>query len=182
LHGTLGEVYLRQRGCVLPPCDSDLRYLAPDDRHPPTLCARLTDVESAKPISLHFTKLAADGRGKAGSDKDKTFLRGHRKARGVVRLWPNECVTVGVGVAEGIETALAAAWGFAPIWSALDAGNLAALPVLAGIEALMIFADHDEVGLRAAHACAERWREVAAVTIVRPEAPGTDIADTVVTT
>src|SRR5262245_53970879 len=37
LRGTLGQTYLEHRGCVLPPRDSDLRYLPGVDRYPPSL-------------------------------------------------------------------------------------------------------------------------------------------------
>ena len=72
----------------------------------------------------------------------------------MVRLWPDEEVTSGLCVAEGVETALTAARGFGLAWACLDAANLAALPVLPGVEALTIVADHDEAGIRAADACA----------------------------
>ena len=60
-------------------------------------------------------------------------------------------------MAEGIESALSLAWAFVPVWAAVDAGNLAALPVLAGIEALTIAADADPAGQAAAQTCATRW-------------------------
>jgi putative DNA primase/helicase len=179
LRGTLGETYLLSRNCMLPPRDSHLRYLPPDGNYPPSLCAAITDAVTARPISLHFTRLASDGTGKAGTDKDKLMLKGHRKAGGVVRLWPDDAVASGLGIAEGIETALCAAHGFTPMWSVIDAGNLAKLPVLPGIEALTIFADHDDAGLRAAEECADRWGAAAEVTIVKPETPGCDLADVV---
>src|SRR5689334_11627984 len=46
LAGTLGQSYLKRRGCVIPPVDGDLRFLAGSDLYPPTLCARITDAES----------------------------------------------------------------------------------------------------------------------------------------
>ena len=100
LRGTLGQTYLEHRGCILPPADSDLRYLEPTGRHPQSLCARVTDAVTNKPLTLHFTRLAADGVGKAGSDCDKMLLGGHKKKGGVVRLWPDECVTHGLAVAD----------------------------------------------------------------------------------
>ena len=60
------------------------------------------------------------------------------------------------GVAEGIESALSLAWAFVPVWACIDAGNLAALPVLDGIEALTIAADNDPAGQAAAQTCATR--------------------------
>jgi hypothetical protein len=109
------------------------------------------------------------------------LLKGHRKSGGVIRLWPDESVTSSLSIAEGIETALCAAHGATPIWSCIDAGNMARLPVLAGIYSLIIFADYDEAGLRAANACASRWAAGAEVTLVQPATPGTDMADVVAT-
>ena len=180
VRGTIAETYLRHRGCALPPADSDLRYLAPTDKHPPTLCARVSDVRTAEPISLHFTRLAADGRGKAGSDRDKLLLGGHRKKDGVIRLWPDEVVTNGLAIAEGIESALCAAYAFTPVWAAIDAGNLASFPVLAGIKALLIVADNDVsgTGQRAARECAASWYAAGChVRIALSHMVGHDAAD-----
>ena len=44
-----------------------------------------------------------------------------------------------------------------PVWAATSAGAIARLPVLAGIDALTIFADADQAGRQAAKACADRW-------------------------
>ena len=178
LRGSIGQTYLEHRGCVLPPRDSHLRFLPASDKYPPSLCAAVTDARSGKPISLHFTRLAADGRGKAGTEQDKLLLAGHRKKGGIIRLWPDEAVTYGLALAEGIETCLAAAHLFTPVWACVDAGNLARFPVLAGIEALTIFADHDAAGLNAAAECANRWRKAGReVRVLRARLPGADIAD-----
>lgn len=180
LRGSLGEVYLRHRGCVLPPQDSDLRFLPASDKYRPTLCAKITDAVTNAPLSLHFTRLAVDGRGKAGSEQDKLLLAGHRKRGGVIRLWPDDCVTYGLGVAEGVESALAAAHLHTPVWAAIDASNLAQFPVLPGVDALTIFADHDETGLRAARACARRWADAGReASLVIPTRSGADVADLV---
>ena len=64
-----------------------------------------------------------------------------------------------LGVAEGIETALSLAHAFEPVWSVIDAGNLAALPVLGGVECLLIAADNDLAGIKAANECALRWNK-----------------------
>ncbi|MEP7247915.1 MAG: toprim domain-containing protein [Gammaproteobacteria bacterium] len=180
LRGTLGETYLHHRGCALPPPDSHVRFLPATDKHPPSLCAAITDAVTAQQISLHFTRLAADGHGKAGTDRDKSLLAGHRKRGGCVRIWSDEAVTYGLAIAEGIETALAAAHAFTPTWAAIDAGNMASFPLLAGIEALTVFADHDDAGLTAAATLARRWADAGReVLIVSPGVAGQDIADVV---
>ncbi len=162
LRGTIGETYLKHRRCALPPSDSDLRFLperinADRGYLSPSLCALVTDAVTAEPMTLHFTRLRDDGLGKAGTDRDKLLLRGHPKAGGVIRLWPDSDVRYGLGVAEGVETALSAAHAYTPVWATVDAGNMAKLPVLDCIETLLIFADNDAAGLAAARACGSRW-------------------------
>jgi hypothetical protein len=187
LAGTIGETYLHHRGCVVPPPDSDLRFLTAIEGEPPRLCGRITDALTGKPISLHFTFLAADGRGKAGrivygERRDKDYLRGHLTRGGCVRLWPDECVTSGLALGEGIESTLAAAHIFRPAWAAMDAGHMETFPVLDGIDSLTIFADNDESsrGINAAQVCAERWRhEARDARIFMPRTLGQDCADVV---
>jgi len=152
--------YLLARRCKLPPAGSHLREL-PAHRHPsghvgPWMVALLTDFETREPRSLHFTWLGEGGR-KADVSPPRRLLPGHAKAGAVCRLWPDEYVSGGLGVAEGIETALSLAHGYEPVWAAIDAGNLSALPVLPGIESLLIACDRDPAGEKAAQACAQRW-------------------------
>jgi hypothetical protein len=87
------------------------------------------------------------------------LLKNHRKTGGVIRLWPDDWVSRGLAIAEGIETALSLARGFVPVWCCIDAGNLAAFPVLTGIESLTVAVDHDPAGLKAYASVAGRWRE-----------------------
>jgi hypothetical protein len=79
---------------------------------------------------------------------------------GIVRLDEDASVTGGLGLAEGLETALAAmARGFRPIWSTGSTAIMAKFPLLAGISSLTLFADHDEndAGLKAAQEAQARW-------------------------
>lgn len=174
--------YLDARGCVIPPADGALRWHEAlrhpaGSQHGPVLMALVTDAVTRLPLTLHRTWIRADGR-KADVDPPRMLLAGHRKAGGVIRLWPDEAVTAGLGVAEGIETALSLAHAISPVWACVDAGNLAALPVLQGIEALTIAADADAAGRAAAHECAERWARAGVdVRIVEP--PVGDLNDVV---
>jgi putative DNA primase/helicase len=182
LHGP-ALAYLKARHCAIPPEDGDLRC-HPALKHPsgyagPALVALVTDTITREPISMHRTWVKADG-SKAEIDPPRLLLGGHRKQGGLVRLWPDECITYGLGIAEGIETALTLADVRAPAWSLIDAGNLADFPLLAGIESLTIAADHDTVGVRAATACADRWaqggREVRLVIPPREKSDLNDVA------
>ena len=158
--GTAAADYLEARGCALPHADGDLRFLE-RHRHPsshvgPALVALVTDAVTVEPMTVHRTWIRSDGT-KAPVEKPRLLWPGLPKLGGVVRLWPDSEVTMGLCVAEGIETALTAARAFGHAWSCIDAGNVAALPVLAGIEALTIVADHDPAGLAARDTCTKRW-------------------------
>lgn len=181
--GTVAADYLAARGCALPHSGGDLRW-HPEARHPsdhvgPALLALVTDAVTGEPLTLHRTWITPTGE-KAAVQPPRLLWPGLPKAGGVVRLWPDEEVTTGLAVAEGMETALTLARGFGLAWATVDAGNLAKLPILAGIEALTIAADHDEHGRgeEAARTCAERWAAAGVeVRIWLPGKAGADLND-----
>lgn len=173
--------YLTARNCVTPPRDGDLRW-HPSLKHPgghigPCLVALITDALTGDPLSLHRTWIKPDG-AKADVNPPRLLLAKHRKAGGVIRLWPDDAVTMALGIAEGIETALSMSHAFTPIWSCIDASNLASFPVLEGIQSLLIGADHDDAGLKAARECATRWAMAGKeVRIIEPDIHRSDIND-----
>lgn len=161
--GTLAEKYLASRGLTY---SGDAVRFRENDR---TMVALMTDIVTNEPCGAHVTYLDGEGR--------KIARKMYGKAKGaVVRLSDDTDVEYGLGIGEGIETALAT--GFAPIWSCLSAGTMAAFPVLGGIEALTIFADRDHAGMSAANACGRIWHEAGKeVEIVAPSEIGADFAD-----
>lgn len=182
--------YYGNRGCAYPSTD-EVRFV-PRLRHWPTgtyrpcLVARITDAITGEPMSLHLTFLSADCTDKAQlGGKEKLYFPGHAKAGGVIRLGDMADTVRHLAVAEGPETALAitAALGsrahWRPVWAALDADNLAKLPVLPGVETLVIFADRDPsgVGERAARTLAQRWHNARRRVwiAVPPGAPGAKV-------
>jgi len=114
----------------------------------------MTDPISAAPTgAISRTYLDAEGRKVA---KARTF----GAPAGLVRLSEDADVLEGIFLAEGLETALAAmAIGLRPIWSTGATALMAKFPVLAGIEALSLLADHDESGAgeTAARQAEARW-------------------------
>ena len=100
-----------------------------------------------------------------------------------VKLTPNEDVVEGLGIAEGIETALAIMRvGFRPIWACASTSIMKPFPVLDGIETLTIFADNDAsgAGLTAARECVARWRLAGReVRVFMPRERGHDWNDVV---
>jgi putative DNA primase/helicase len=195
LPGTPAANYLDQRCCIVPP--GDLRW-HPDllDRisgyRGPALVGLVTDALTCEPINLHRTWLQPDGSGKASIDNPRRLLKGHR-SRGVIRLWPDEEITLGLVLGEGVETALAAALeGLTPVWATMSAGNLAAYPVLAGLEGLTVLVDHDKpnpkTGKRAGRAAAleliRRYNEAGFdpkrdIKVIYPPTEGEDVNDLV---
>jgi len=155
--------YLASRRCVVP--SGDLRW-HPALKHAasglrfPALVGLVTDVKTGQPMSLHRTYLAWDGSGKAPVEASRLLLKGHCKRGGVIRLSSDAEVTDGLTVGEGIETGLSAlAAGYGPVWACIDAGNLAAFPLLSGIESLTVLVDNDAAGHAAFRAVAGRWLE-----------------------
>ena len=107
----------------------------------------------------------------------------------VIRLWPDDYVTTGLVIGEGVETTLAAALNIEhegtmlqPAWATGSAGNLAKFPALPGIEHLTILVDNDEsgTGQRAADECKHRWIEAGLeVELLIPDTVGEDFNDVV---
>jgi hypothetical protein len=83
----------------------------------------------------------------------------------VIRLWPDDIITSGLVLGEGVETTLSAALHvrhrgtlLQPAWAAGCADNMANFPVLPGLTALTLLVDHDESGRgqKVAAECASR--------------------------
>jgi hypothetical protein len=166
--GTLVEVYLASRGIRLPASDN-LRF-HPGLKHPsagiwPAMVALVTRGPDNSPLAIHRTFLARDGIGKAPVKPQKMMLGPCRG--GAVRLAPaGEVLMIG----EGIETCLAvmACTGL-PAWAALSTSGMCALDLPSGVRKVVLLADGDEPGERAAREAALRWiRDGRQVRIARP--------------
>jgi putative DNA primase/helicase len=105
----------------------------------------------------------------------------------VIRLFPK--IGQRLVVAEGVENALTAATmlshrgvPLSPAWATGCAGNLRRLPVLDGVEQLVILVDNDRsgTGQKAAEECAQRWSDAGRkVTRLMPKSEDTDFNDLV---
>jgi hypothetical protein len=105
---------------------------------------------------------------------------------GVIRLFP-EITDKRLVIAEGVETALAAATRIThrgrplrPAWATGCAGNMRRFPVIDGVKQLVILVDNDasETGQRAAEECARRWSDGGREAIrLLPRKLGTDFND-----
>jgi hypothetical protein len=180
--GTAGEAYLANRGIDLDqaPRHGGLRF------HPrcpwgsgsylPCVIGRYTDAITGEPRGIRRRPINGEQARTLGP-----------MGGCVIRLWPDEEVTQGLCLAEGVETALYAATRIVvrgtflrPIWAAGSAGNMETFPVLPGIDALTLLVDNDEsgTGQKAARACADRWGRAEREVILRtPKQVGADFND-----
>jgi Toprim domain/CHC2 zinc finger len=189
LHGTPALTYLNKRGVNLgnlPPLQHVLRWhprCRYGNREQPCIIALWTDAITCAARAIHRRPISP-----AGEKLDIWRALGPTTGC-VIRLWPDEDVTHGLVVAEGVETALVAATRvihkgtlLQPIWATGDAGHMAVFPILPGIESMTLLVDHDEnrAGQKAAAKCAERQiaagREVVRLT---PRVADSDFADIV---
>jgi hypothetical protein len=156
--GTLAELYLRRRGIALsvPPT---LRFLAqaahtPSDGKFPAMIAAVTIWPERRPCAVHRTFLDSSCERKASVEPQRMTLGPCRG--GAVRLAE---ATKQLMVGEGIETCLSAmqATGL-PAWAALSTAGLQALDLPPEVKDVIVLADGDEPGERAAQNAARRWK------------------------
>jgi hypothetical protein len=150
----------------------------------PCLVALVRSIVTNEPQGLMRTALSPDGRKITIDGIDRRAL-GQLK-NGAVKLTSDDMVTLALGIAEGVETALsmrlAPEFGPSPIWSVLCAEGIRNFPVLPGVECLWIGTDNDAngAGQSAAAECSDRWTAAGVeVRRVIPNAVG-DLNDVVV--
>jgi hypothetical protein len=198
VRGTLGERYLKRRlgrtiewpdslrfdpQCVrkVPGADGSDRI----ERHP-AIVALMRDIRSNEPRAIQRIFLKPDGSDRLRDLKGKATLGPAIGA--VVKLSPDETVSTGLGICEGVETGLMLiAIGWAPIWATVGTSGMSAFPVLDGLDMLTVFGDNDpprpaphkgKGGQRAAAAVAQRWADSGrSAKILLPKIVGTDWLD-----
>ena len=183
--------YLRERGLLLPAnqIPPALRYhprlqYFPDDATEarsvhPGMVARIDDAQG-RPINVHRTFLTPSGQKAAVATVRKLMsplVEGGTKGSAIRLYRPGDtlCLT------EGIETALAVHLSTGlPVWAAICASLLQEVQLPLSVRCVAICADHDhnQVGLQAAQALAQRLRqEGRRVAILLPDTVGTDWLD-----
>ena len=148
--------YLKSRGLNLAEYPSSLRmstlpyYEDGVERGRfPAMLGAVTD-KYGKLRALHRTFVTSDGH-KAPVENPKKLTRASATITGAsIKLRPPEIIEgkLTLGVAEGIETALACWLGFqVPTWSCLSANGIKTFNWPPDLERLVIFADHDRSGV-----------------------------------
>lgn len=129
--------------------------------------------------TLHRTFLKPDGSGKADMKSPRKLMPADLPDGSCVRT----CEYTGgaLGIAEGIETAMAASAMFdLPVWAAINAGNLAKWMPPEGCDEVAIFGDHDSsyTGQAASYTLARRLKAKGLhVTVHIPNGVDTDWCD-----
>lgn len=175
-HGDPVWAYLNRRtGIDIIP--ADIRFhpglFHSDGGSHPCMVSIMRDIEG-RGVTVHRTYLTAAGE-KANVDPVKKFMAGKRLNGAAVRL---SRITECIGLAEGIETALAASIRFGmPVWAATNAALLEHFTPPAGVKAVWIFGDNDSswTGQAASFMLAKRLaRDGFDVDVSIPEAKDTD--------
>lgn len=178
--GTIVADYLRSRRLELPDevAGSALRFhpRCPwDTGTAPAMVAALRCIRTDAMTGIHRTALTADGR-KVGRKMLGTA------AGAAIKLDPDENVTLGIAIGEGVETCLTARQlGIRPVWALGSVDAVRGFPVLAGVEGLTVLGETGDSGAsdRAAREVGTRWhREGRAVEIIVPKVAG-DLNDAI---
>lgn len=147
----------------------------------PAMVAKVATPQD-RAANLHITFLTPEGE-KAPVEPSKRVMSGPLPAGSAIRLSP---AAETMGVAEGIETALAAAQMYQmPVWSVLNAGMLKKWVAPPVAKRIFIFGDNDQnfTGQAAAYALAEALSKDGglAVEVCIPKLVGQDWADVLMT-
>jgi hypothetical protein len=149
LSGTLGWRYFTEHRKLDIGQLNDLSHVLRWHQGVSAVIAKMTDAVTNKATGIHRTFLNPDG-----TKRERKMLG----KQGVIRLSPDDEVTLGLGITEGIEDGLRVLLSpWAPVWVATSAGGIEKFPVLPGIECLTVHADIGDVGTRAALICRDHW-------------------------
>ncbi len=167
--------YLASRLIYIQPPPS-IRYA--ELKHPsgeiwPVMIAKVTHGCDEKFLGIHRTFLSFDGKSKAPIEPTKMMLG--RCSGGAVRLSPHEDFLM---IGEGIETCLAAFQATTyPAWAALSANGMRSLELPSSVTRVLLLADGDETGIKAAIASGRRWKSQGRRVQIAQAPPGKDFND-----
>lgn len=180
------DLYLKNRGIDLRKMPEDRRlnirlgeckHKTSGDRYHPTMLCRMHDVEG-RAIQIHRTYLDLFGR-KADLTPVRMMMPGCIPKGSAIRLGAPRGA---LGVAEGVETALAANILYRiPVWAVASASMMLQWNPPKGVERVCIYGDNDKnyAGQSAAYALAHRLAMGGGVDVKVniPENSGCDFAD-----
>ena len=170
------ETYLRGRGITLD-IPASIRY-APDLKHGPTgmlMPAMVAAIQGPNRTitGIHRTYLVSDGSKKAPVTQDKMMLG--KCATGAVRL---AIAAESLILAEGLETALSVMQATSnPTWACLSTSGLKTVVLPQGVLEVVIAADGDDPGEKAAQDAAQRFHTEGRIVKIARAPKGMDYND-----
>ncbi|MCB6182974.1 toprim domain-containing protein [Leeia sp. TBRC 13508] len=180
-------LYLKSRGLMLDAYPDSLRFhtsldywqVGADGKpeklgNYPAMIARIEN-PAGELVGLHITYLTPHGR-KADVPKPKKITHGTDLQNAAIRLFHANST---LGIAEGIETALAAyLMAQMPVWAGISAWGMENIVLPYVVKEVVIFADHDKAGAHAANMLAMRlMTKGLTVRILTPTEQGQDWND-----
>jgi putative DNA primase/helicase len=139
------------------------------------------NIVTNEPQAIHRTALTPDGQ--AVKRNGKTFRMSLGEiSGGSIKVDPDEHVTQGLCIGEGVETCLAGRqMGLRLVWSVVSTAGIAKFPILPGLEGLHILRESDAnlASPKAGEDCAFRWRAAGREVIFADPGLGSDLADEV---
>jgi Toprim domain/CHC2 zinc finger len=181
---TLVDAYLRSRRLELPveAAGEAVRF------HPacffgkecyPAMVCLVRNIATNEPQGVHRTAIMPDGT--AIKRDGKTFRMSlGPTAGGAIKIDPDEDVTQGLCIGEGVETCLSGRQlGLQPVWSIISVGGIERFPVLPDIDRIQIIRENDPNGAseRAVKKCADRWYEAGREVFIVASDIGNDLND-----
>jgi len=144
------------------------------------MIALVRNIVTNEPQGIQRTALSNDGRKLAVGDNGRKSLG--RISGGAIKLSDDADVETCLGIGEGVESTLSLRrhpdFVAVPVWSLLSKDGIAKLPVLAGLEGLVVAVDHDQPGIAASAAVTARYTAAqVAVTTVTARDEGADLND-----
>src|SRR5262249_31534679 len=180
---TIVEQYLGSRGLALPSgAVSDvIRFHCQLKLNGVTvggMVALFRDVRTNTPCAIQRTFFDREAH-----KLDRRMLG--RTKGAAIKLDPDDAITDGLTIGEGLETCLAARQaGFVPIWALGSARAIASFPLLSRVSSTTVIVDNDDSSSRTGQTAADEavWRWTMAgreVVEVMPRRRGTDLNDVV---
>jgi hypothetical protein len=170
LRGTPGELYLNSRAISLEALGNlnHVMRFAPmlpiDGKRACGIVSLFRDIRTDEERAVHRIFLKPDGSPVVDADGAKVKRMLGPVAGCAIKLDPDEDVTSGLHIGEGVESCLSAMQrGYRPTWALGSAGAIESFPVVSGLDALTVLGERDKDGslnranIRAADAVTARY-------------------------
>jgi len=119
------------------------------ERHPAML-ALMRDIRTNEAKAIHRTLLHPDGRPQLEPNGQKKRRMLGDATRAVIKLDPDEAITAGICLGEGIETSQSARMlGIRPTWATGSVSTLGVFPVLDALDCIALLGESDKKGANA---------------------------------